>query len=38
MTLRPYQQAASDAAIAWMRQSIEPACIEAVTWLTCVNE
>lgn len=31
MTLRPYQQAASDAAIAWMRQSIEPACIEAVT-------
>ena len=31
MTLRPYQQDASDAAIAWMRQSIEPACIEAVT-------
>lgn len=31
LTLRPYQQAASDAAIAWMRQSIEPACIEAVT-------
>lgn len=31
MTLRAYQQAASDAAIAWMRQSIEPACIEAVT-------
>ena len=31
MTLRPYQQAASDAAIAWMRQSIEPAVIEAVT-------
>ena len=31
MTLRPYQKAASDAAIAWMRQSIEPACIEAVT-------
>lgn len=31
MTLRPYQQAASDAAIAWMRQSVEPACIEAVT-------
>lgn len=31
MTLRPYQQDASDAAVAWMRQSIEPACIEAVT-------
>ena len=31
MTLRPYQQAASDAAIAWMRHSVEPACIEAVT-------
>lgn len=31
MTLRPYQQAASDAAIAWVRQSIEPACIDAVT-------
>ena len=31
MTLRPYQQAASDAAVDWMRQSVEPACIEAVT-------
>lgn len=31
MTLRPYQQAASDAAIDWMVGSIEPACIEAVT-------
>ena len=31
MTLRPYQQAASDAAVEWMRQSVEPACIEAVT-------
>lgn len=31
VTLRPYQQAASDAAIAWMRQSVEPAVIEAVT-------
>lgn len=31
MTLRPYQQAASDAAIAWMRRSVEQACIEAVT-------
>lgn len=29
--LRPYQQAASDAAVEWMRQSVEPACIEAVT-------
>lgn len=31
MTLRGYQQDASDAAVEWMRQSIEPACIEAVT-------
>lgn len=31
MTLRPYQQAASDAAVSWMKRSIEPACIEAVT-------
>lgn len=31
MTLRPYQQAASDAAVEWMRRSVEPAVIEAVT-------
>lgn len=31
MTLRPYQQDASDAAVEWMRRSVEPACIEAVT-------
>lgn len=31
MTLRPYQQAASDAAVDWMRRSLEPAVIEAVT-------
>lgn len=31
MTLRPYQQAASDAAVDWMRRSVEPAVIEAVT-------
>lgn len=31
MALRPYQQAASDAAFDWVRQSIEPAVIEAVT-------
>ncbi len=31
MTLRPYQQAASDAAMDWMRKSVEPICIEAVT-------
>lgn len=31
VTLRPYQQDASDAAIEWMRRSVEPAVIEAVT-------
>lgn len=31
MSLRPYQQAASDAALDWMRRSVEPAVIEAVT-------
>lgn len=31
MTLRPYQQDASDAAVEWMRRSVEPAVIEAVT-------
>ena len=31
MTLRPYQQDASDAALDWMRRSVEPAVIEAVT-------
>ena len=31
VTLRPYQQAASDAAVDWMRRSVEPAVIEAVT-------
>lgn len=31
MTLRPYQQAASDAAVEWVRRSIEPCLIEAVT-------
>lgn len=31
MSLRPYQQDASDAAVEWMRRSVEPACIEAVT-------
>lgn len=31
MTLRPYQQAAVDAAVDWMRKSLAPACIEAAT-------
>lgn len=31
MTLRPYQQAAVDAAVAWMKRSLAPACIEAAT-------
>lgn len=31
MTLRPYQQAAVDAAVEWMRKSLAPACIEAAT-------
>lgn len=31
MTLRPYQQDASDAAVEWVRRSIEPCLIEAVT-------
>ena len=31
MTLRGYQQDASDAALDWMRRSVEPAVIEAVT-------
>lgn len=31
MTLRPYQQAAVDAAIEWMRKALAPACIEAAT-------
>ena len=31
MTLRAYQQDASDAAVEWMRRSVEPAVIEAVT-------
>jgi len=31
MTLRPYQQQAHDAAIAWMRQSVDRFCIEAAT-------
>ena len=31
MTLRPYQQAAVDAAVDWMRKSLAAACIEAAT-------
>ena len=31
MTLRPYQQDASDAAVEWVRRSIEPCLIEAAT-------
>ena len=31
MTLRPYQQAAVDAAVEWLRKSLSPACIEAAT-------
>lgn len=31
VTLRPYQQAAVDAAIEWMRKSLAPICIEAAT-------
>ena len=31
VTLRPYQQAAVDAAVDWMRKSLAPACIEAAT-------
>lgn len=31
VTLRPYQQAAVDAAIEWMKRSLAPACIEAAT-------
>lgn len=31
VTLRPYQQAAVDAAVEWMRKSLAPACIEAAT-------
>lgn len=31
MTLRPYQQAAVDAAVEWMRKSLAPVCIEAAT-------
>ena len=31
MSLRPYQQAAVDAAIEWMRKSASPFCIEAAT-------
>lgn len=31
MTLRPYQQEAVDRAVAWMRRSVEPACIELPT-------
>ena len=31
MALRPYQQAAFDTAVSWMKQSIEPAVIEAAT-------
>ena len=31
MTLRPYQKAAVDAAIAHMLKSIEPICIDAAT-------
>lgn len=31
MTLRPYQQAAVDAAMDWMRKSVDPAVIEAAT-------
>ena len=31
MTLRPYQQAAVDAAVEWMKKTLAPACIEAAT-------
>ena len=31
MTLRPYQQEAVDAAIDWMRSTVDPFCIEAAT-------
>ena len=31
MTLRPYQQAAVDAAVAFMRRSVSPFCVEAAT-------
>jgi DNA repair protein RadD len=31
MTLRPYQQQAVDAAMEWMRTSVDPFCIEAAT-------
>lgn len=31
LTLRPYQQEAVDAACAWMRRCIEPACLELAT-------
>ncbi len=31
MSLRPYQQAAVDAAVEWMKRSLAPACIEAAT-------
>ena len=31
MTLRPYQQAAVDAAVAWMRHSVDPFVIDAAT-------
>jgi DNA repair protein RadD len=31
MTLRPYQQSAVDAALEWMRKSVDPFCIEAAT-------
>lgn len=31
MQLRPYQQAAAEAAISWIKKSIEPACLELAT-------
>jgi superfamily II DNA or RNA helicase len=31
VTLRPYQSKAVDAALEWMRKSVDPFCIEAAT-------